>query len=118
MSTLSNVIQDVRKRDDEARTFAPQDNDEVKELAEITKARIKTPESIDPISTERMFDKMKRSKDFKMDEFLKNRYDRINLDDINNLIDKINSEITEGDNIVDLGNNKEVYFRDLTGFFI
>ena len=30
------------------------------------------------------------------------------------MIDLINSEITEKDNIVDLGDNKEIYFRDLT----
>ena len=28
----------------------------------------------------------------------------------------INDEITESDNIVDIGNNKEIYFRDLTNF--
>ena len=75
-------------------------------------ARLKYPD--DTISYDRIFSEMKRPRDFKMDEFFKNRYERINLDDVNNLIDLINSEITEKDNIVDLGDNKEIYFRDLT----
>ena len=40
-----------------------------------------------------------------MDTFSKNKYERIDL-----------NEITEGDNIVKLGNNKEIYFRDLANF--
>ena len=30
------------------------------------------------------------------------------------MINILNDEITEGDNIVDVGNDKEIYFRDLT----
>ena len=32
------------------------------------------------------------------------------------MIDEINSNIIEGDNIVDLGDNKKIYFRDLINF--
>ena len=32
------------------------------------------------------------------------------------MIDEIKRNITENDNIVDLGNNKEIYFRDLNNF--
>ena len=32
------------------------------------------------------------------------------------MIDEIKRNITEHDNIVDLGNNKEIYFRDLNNF--
>ena len=32
------------------------------------------------------------------------------------MIDEINSNIIEGDNIVDLGDNKKINFRDLTNF--
>ena len=53
-----------------------------------------------------------------MDKFLKNKYERIDLNGVNSLIGVINSEITEGDNIVKLGNNKEIYFRDLTNFYV
>ena len=40
----------------------------------------------------------------------------MDLRDIKGLIDSINLKVTEKDNIVDLGNNKEVYFRDLNDF--
>ena len=43
---------------------------------------------------------------------LKNR----NLNDIDNLISEMNSNIIEKDNIVDCGNGKEVYFRDIFNF--
>ena len=64
------------------------------------------------------FDKIKRPTDFKMDKFLKNKYERIDLNGVNSLIGVINSEITEGGNIVKLGNNKEIYFRDLANFYM
>ena len=53
-----------------------------------------------------------------MDKIFKNmnKYEDINLDDVNKLINTINDEITEGDNIVDLCNGKEIYFRDTTNF--
>ena len=51
-----------------------------------------------------------------MDKVLKNKYERIDLNGVNGLIGVINSEITEGDNIVKLGNNKKIYFRDLANF--
>ena len=66
---MPEVLQDVRKRDNKARTFAPSDDDdEMKKLAEITKAnlklgRLETPGvSIKPI--EKPFDKIKRPEDF------------------------------------------------------
>ena len=40
----------------------------------------------------------------------------INLNDIDNLIREMNTIIIEKDNIVDLGNGKEVYFRDIFNF--
>ena len=57
-------------------------------------------------------DKTKNPKNFEMEEFLKN----INLSSVNNLIKEIEENITEGDNIVDLGGGKEVYFRELYNF--
>ena len=45
-----------------------------------------------------------------------NKYKDINLNDVNDLVNKIDNEITEGDNIVDLGNGKEIYFKDITNF--
>ena len=45
-----------------------------------------------------------------------NKYEDINLDDINTLINRIYNEITEGDNIVDIGNYNKIYFKDLINF--
>ena len=45
-----------------------------------------------------------------------NKYEDINLDNINMLINRIYYEITEGDNIVDIGNNNKIYFKDLIHF--
>ena len=45
-----------------------------------------------------------------------NKYESINLNDVNNLIEEIKENITIGDNIVDLGEGKEVYFNDLNNF--
>ena len=74
-----------------------------KELAEITKSRLKKPDvSIKP--AERIIAEMKKS------------HEKIYLHDVNNLINKINNEIAEDDNIVDLGDSGEIYFRDLINF--
>ena len=44
-STVPKILQDVRKRDDKARTFATSDNDdEMENLAELTKTKIRTPD--------------------------------------------------------------------------
>ena len=117
-SALPKLLQDVRKRDDKARTFAPSDNDEMENLAKLTKAKIKMSDPIDLSLTNRIIAKMEKYKDLEWSEFSKdiNKYESINLNDVNNLIDEINSNITERDNIVDLGDNKEIYFRNLTDF--
>ena len=115
------MLQDVRKRDDKARTFAPPANmiklteDEEKEVNKHL-ARLKLPS--DKKSTELSFDTIKRPEDLERDKIFNdmNKYKDINLNDVNDLINKINNEITEGDNIVDLGNGKEIYFRDIANF--
>ena len=48
--------------------------------------------------------------------FLENKYEDIDLDDIDTLINRIYNETTEIDNIVVIGNNKKNYFKDLTNF--
>ena len=79
-STPPEILQDVRKRDDKARTFAlSDDDDEMKKLAEITKdklklSRLEMPDvSIKP--TEEIFSKIKRPEDFENI----NKYEDINL---------------------------------------
>ena len=90
-STPPEILQDVRKRDDKVRTFAQSDDDEMKKLKEITKAKLKlsrleTPDvSIKP--TEGIFDKMKRPKERILENI--DKYEDINLNDVNNLIDEI-----------------------------
>ena len=47
------------------------------------------------------------------------KYEDINLDNINMLINRIYNETTKGDNIVDIvdvGNDKKIYFKDLINF--
>ena len=44
------------------------------------------------------------------------KYEDINLDSINMLINRIYNETAEGDNIVDVGNDKKIYFKDLIYF--
>ena len=113
---MPKIFQDVRKKDDKARTFALPDNDDEakKALEELT--RLKYPDSIK--FNKSFFDKIKRPKDLERDKFFKNinKYDRIDLNEVNKLIDLIDSKITEEDNTVDLGNNKEIYFIDLINF--
>ena len=42
--------------------------------------------------------------------------DRINLNDVNDLINEIKYNFNEGNNFLDLGDNKSIYFRDLYNF--
>ena len=124
---MPEVLEDIRKRDDKARTFALSDDDnddnyKMKKLAEITKTKLKlgkleTPDVlIKPI--EKPFDKIKRSEDFEKERILKNinKYEDINLSDVNNLIDEIEKNITMSDNVLDLGNDEYVYFNDISDF--
>ena len=106
-------------QDDKARTFAPPDNTTGSSPLERINKSLSTLKNIDDKTysfDELTFDKIKRPTDFKMDKFLKSKYERIDLNGVNSLIGVINSEITEGDNIVKLGNNKEILFRDLANF--
>ena len=101
---MPKILQDVRKRDDKAITFAPPDNNDelnkIKDLAEETLALTE-------------LTNLKKIKDF---EKTRDVYDRINLNDVNDLINEIEYNVNEGNNIVDLGNNKSMYFRDLHNF--
>ena len=77
-------------------------------------ARLKFPSDIK--STKLSFDTIKRPKDLKRDKISTNQYGKINLDHVKGLISRIDRNVTEGDNIVDLGNNEKIYFRDLNDF--
>ena len=114
---MPEILQDVRERDDKARTFAL--SDEMKELAETTKAilklgELKTPK-VSTETTQRIIAKMKKPQDLERERIFENmnKYKDINLNDVDNLIKEIKENITIGNNIVDLGNGKEVYFNDL-----
>ena len=116
---MLKIFQDVRKRDDKVRTFAPSDNDEMKKLAELTKAKIKmTDDLIESNLNKKVFGKIKRPKNLEIETFLENinKYEDINLNDVNNLIDEIIKNITMCDNVLDLGDNKYVYFNHINDF--
>ena len=102
LSTMPKILQDGTSR-----TFAPPDN--TAELSALKRIN-------EDLSRSKSLDEFKKPTDFKMDKFLENKYEKIDLDDVNSLIDRINSEILEKDNIVDLGNDKEIYFRDVVNF--
>ena len=127
---MPKIFPDVRKRDDKARTFPLlDDNDEVdkkiKDSAEEALALTnllnlkKVDDSTKLNSIKREFDKIRRHKDLEMAKFLENinKYESINLNDVNNLIEEIKENITIGNNIVDLSDGKEVYFNDLNNFY-
>ena len=59
----------------------------------------------------------KSPKDFESERILENinKYEDINLNDVNNLIDEI-KKINMGDNVLDLGDNKYVYFNHINDF--
>ena len=75
---MPKIFQDVKKRDDKARTFAPPDDNEMF-LAKLSLDNLKNPRSI-------------KNVDLKRPEKIKstiNKYANINLNDVNNLIDEI-----------------------------
>ena len=86
----------------------------MRKLAELTMARLKTPDDLVKIE----FTRIKMPEDFKMENFLENinKYEDINLNDVDNLIDEIEKNITMGDNALDLGGNKFVYFSHINDF--
>ena len=89
------MLQNVRKRDDKARTFAPPHKKETKKF----------------ISD---FEELQELKD----ELLKddNKYVNINLSNVNDLIDKVKKNFEKRNNILDIGINKSVNFNDILNF--
>ena len=94
-STPPEILQYVRKRDDKVRTFALSDDDEIKKLAKIAKAKLKLSRletsDVSIKTTEEIFSKIKRPENFERERILENinKYEGINLNDVNNLIDEI-----------------------------
>ena len=89
----------------------------MKNLAEITEAtlelgKLKTPDA------SKIFGKIKRPEDFERERILENiiKYEDINLNDVNNLIDEIKRNITMGNNVLDLGDDKYVCFNHINDF--
>ena len=97
-STLPKILQDVRKRYNKARTFAlPDNNNEEEEaLALSYLTKLEVPKHVK--------------------ENTLGKYESINLNRVDNLIDELKDNITISDNVVDLGDNKNIYFRDLLDF--
>ena len=68
---MSEILQDARKRDDKARTFSPADNDEMKNLAKLTKAKLKKLDPTEYSEAEKIIAKMGRPKDLERAKSLK-----------------------------------------------
>ena len=134
------MLQDVRKRDDKTRTFAPLDKTIEPTPSECINKSLSTLKILDnttaltplerinkSLSALKILDNttgltpselinkslstLKRPQDLST-----NQYEKINLNYIKGLIGRINREVTERNNIVDLGNNEKVYFRNLNDF--
>ena len=74
-------------QDDKARTFAPPDNTtgpSPLESINESLSRLKNPDDKTYSFDQLTFDKIKTPTDFKMDEFLKSKYERIDLNEAEN----------------------------------
>ena len=89
------IFQDVRKRDDKARNFAPPHKKETKKLISY-------------------FEELQEFKDTLLRD--ENKYVDINLSNINDLIDEMKKNLETRNNILDIGNNKSVNFNDILIF--
>ena len=96
-SGLTTLFQDIEKKDNKARTFAPAD--------------------IDKESFEKLIDNKEIPEDFDIDK--KTEYLDINLSDVNNLFDTVKKNIEKKINIIDIGDNgdnKNINFNDIIDF--
>ena len=59
---------------------------------------------------------IKIPEDFDSDKYFKDKYLDIKLSDVNNLVDKIKQDVKKIDNIIDIGNNKNINFNDIINF--
>ena len=76
-------------------------------------AKLKHPDdSIELNISKKLFGTIKRPEDLKTERILEdiNKYKDINLNGVNNLIKEIEENIKMGDNILDLGDDKFVFF--------
>ena len=119
MNGTPTLIQDLEKKDDKARTFAPPtliQNLEKKD----DKARTFAPPH--KRKTKKIISDIKElqeiSKDRDIDELLKDndKYININLSNVNDLIDEMKKNFKKRNNILDIGNNKRVNFNDILNF--
>ena len=111
---------DVRKRDDKARNFAPPDEarklEEEKALKKVSRLKQFNYENINMdkiiISLEKQPIKQpKKQPKISLENF--NKYEDINFDIVNSLYSEIDRNFSLDDNIVNLGNNEKVYFKDI-----
>ena len=111
---------DVRKRDDKARNFAPPDEarklEEEKALKKVSRLKQFNYENINMdkiiISLEKQPIKQpKKQPKISLENF--NKYEDINFDIVNSLYNEIDRNFSLDDNIVNLGNNEKVYFKDI-----
>ena len=124
------MLQDVKKRDDKAKTFAPPHKRETNKLNEqVTdipiilqdvrkrddKARTFAPPH--KKETKKFISDFEELQEFK-DKLLKdeNKYVDINLTNINDLIDEMKKNLEKRNNILDIGSNKSLNLNDILNF--
>ena len=100
MGGIPTLIQDLEKKDDKARTFAPTHKRETKKIISDFK-------ELQEISKDRDIDRLLKDHD---------QYVNINLSNVNDLIDEVKKKIEKRNNILDIGNNKSINFIDILNF--
>ena len=124
------MLQDVRKRDDKARTFVPLHKRETKKLNEqvtdmpiilqdVRKRDDKARTFVPPHKKEIKkfiidFEELQEIEDKLLKD--ENKSVDINLSNINGLIDEMKKKLEKRNNILDIGNNTSVNFNDILNF--
>ena len=104
MSTSPKMLQDVRERGDKARIFAPPETNKFDETNDLTEE--------DALALSELT-KLKYPKEFGKTT---HKYKSINLNRFDDLINEIGYNVTIDNNIVDLGDDESIYFKDLLDF--
>ena len=98
---LPKLFEDIEKKDNKARIFAPPDKDE---------------ERLKNLTTRLKLESKEIPEDFDIDEIFRDEYLSINLDDVGNLVDKMKQNVKKIDNIIDIGHNESINFNDIINF--
>ena len=100
MGGTPTLIQDLEKKYDKAKTFAPPHKRKAKKIISDFK-------KLQEISKDRDIDELLKGND---------KYINVNLSNFNNLIDEVKKTFEKRNNILDIGNSKSVNFNDILNF--